>query len=164
MTITLDQFLADLPELVSGINNVVVATYNNLDSHENGGEFYTTGGRMVSIFCGGAVYADVEKLVGSNAVPLVKAMRMMNISKTLELIAPGSLVILYAGKSHFDEMLQLSRRLAERDDKVALVSCGCDDCAFDGVEPNENISLVKPTHGHCNGGRNDLSRIVARLL
>lgn len=166
VTVTLDRFLAGLPELVSGIDNVVIATYNNLDSHKNGGEF-SANGRKVSILCGGADYANVETLVGdipNEGAQATKTAGARKVSDGLTQVPSDSLVVLYAGKSRFNEMVQLSRRLAKRGTKVVLVSCGCDSDVFDGIESSENILLVVPTHGHCNGGRGDLSRVVAQLL
>ncbi len=162
MRFTLDQFIAALPKLVSDISGVVVATYNNLDSHQGGGEFIANG-RKVSILCGGAAYANVGGMPDDEA-QTTKTAGAKQVSDDLAKTSSNSLVILYAGKSRFDEIVLLSHRLAERGSKVALVSCGCDKNVFDGFEFNENISLVVPTNADCNGGRGDLSRIVAQLL
>ncbi len=166
MTVTMDQFLAGLSELASGINNVVVATYNNLNSHPEGGEL-STGVRRISIVCGGAAYANLRTPLGyipNEGAQATKATGVDKVSDGLAQIASRSLVVLYAGKSRFNEIVRLARRLADSGVKVALVSCGCDENVFGGLEANENISLVVPTHDNCNGGRDDLSRIVKKLL
>lgn len=165
--VPLDRFLADLPEFVSGITNVVIATYNNLDSHPDGGEFYADE-RKVSILCGGASYANVEIFIGGSipneGAQATKAKGVQKVSASLTHVVPGSLVILYAGISCLNEVVGLGYRIAKRGVKVALVSCGCDRRVFSGLESNENILFVVPTIGPCNGGRGDFSRIVARLL
>ena len=168
MTRTLDRFLADLPKFVSGFNSVVVATYNNLRSYEKGGEINTVGGRKISIFCGGAAYANVEILFGyykpNTGAQATKAVGAKIVSDNLAQVGTDSLVILYAGKSRFSEMIQLAYHLAERGIKIVLIGCGCEMDVFDHLNFNENISLVIPTHGECNGGRDDLSAVVKKLL
>ena len=166
MILDLDQFLAGLSKLASGIDNVVVATYNNLDSYKESCEF-NAGGRKISILCGGADYANVETSVGcipNEGAQVTKTTGATKVNSGFAQVASGSLVVLYAGNSRFDEMVRLAQRLADRGVKVALVSCGCNKYVFDRFETNDNISLVVPIHSCCNGGRKDLSRIVAQLL
>jgi len=143
MMLTLNEFLASLPELVGGIENVVVATYNHLHSYDPG-ERVTASGRKITILRGNAAYAEVEKLVTTQA-------------------AANLLVVLYVG-TRFARVAPLAQRLTDLGAKIALVSCGCDGNVFGGFEPGKNVLLVVPTHSHCNGGKGDLSRIIERLL
>lgn len=165
--VNLGTFLRDLPKLASGASNVVVATYNNLDSHPNGGTF-NVGGKTLTILCGGASYAHIEDALGCRPnpeAPPTKTAGAKKVSEGLASIDADSLVVLYAGKSRFSEMVRLAYNLAERGIKVALVGCGCDDYMLRTlIKDYESITWVSPTHGGCNGGRGDLSDIVAVLL
>jgi hypothetical protein len=159
--ISLEQFLGDLPKFVSDINNVVIATYNNLRSCEEGGEF-NANGKKVTVLCGGAAYAHVNGAMNPRAQDTKKA-GVKVVWDALISIEAGTLVVLYAGKSRFGEVLAMAYRLAGRDVKVALVSCGCDNNVFDGLAANPNITCVVPMNESCNGGRGDLSVIFEAL-
>lgn len=168
--LSLARFVDLLPTLVSGINNVIVATYNNLTGCENGGEF-TSGTRRVSVICGGAAYANFVTFSGfvpSPETPTTKQVGDKTVSEKLTSVGAvgvaGSLVILYAGTSHFDEMVELAKRLAGYGAMVVLVSRGCDASIFDSLETFENITCVIPQHSICNGGRIDLTIILNALL
>jgi hypothetical protein len=155
--ISLEQFIDALPKLTADISDVIVATYNNLDSYKNGGEV-SANGKKVTILCGGAAYADVE---GAQNTKVAGARK---VSEGLARPEANSLVILYAGKSRFGEMVGLAYRLAGRGNKVVLVGCGCDPDIFDPLTPDPNITFVMPRNDFCNGGRGDLSRVVEAIL
>jgi len=164
--ISVEQFLSTMPELVSDISHVVIATYNNLSNCKAGGEF-SVNGKKVTVLCGGAAYANLAPAPGvtvpNNGALATKAAGVKVISDGLTQVEPGTLAILYAGQSRFDDIVGLAYRLAGRQVKVVLVSCGCDADAFDDLESEPNITCVVPTDG-CNGGRGDLARILEELM
>lgn len=166
--LSLGQFLEKLPEIVSDVKNVVVATYNNIYSYANGAVIPNAKGKRITILCGGAARTNVEFDLGLNVpnqdVQATKTVGAKIVSDGLAAVAAETLVVLYAGKSRCDEMARLAYRITERGAKVALVSCGCYTDVFGRISPNENIILVMPLHGVCNGGRGDLSEIVDALL
>lgn len=164
---SLDQFIKDLPDLVAGKRQVVIATYNNLDNYPDGGSFVAPNGIMVHILCGGGVYAYLDTEFGSVPIPgaqETKTIGAVLVTAGLEHVGTDTLVVLYAGVSRFNEMSRLAYHLADRGVKTALVACGCDEDVFDDLEPHENIISVMPHNNCCNGGRNDLSRIADQFL
>lgn len=168
----LPEFMTMLPGLVSKASQVVVATYNSVEGHQEGVTTLTDG-KPLRVLCGNGSYRHVEFLPGI-VEPIVGADESVRagaskVIKDMDVPLTQALVILYAGLTQFYKMWSLTQRLVQNGNTVVVFGCGCPDNNQDirHLSELENVVAVTPDmNGHtgCDGGRGELAQVVDFLV
>ena len=164
-----NQFLGDA-------NNLVIASYGKIYGFDDGQHTNASkSGKSVKVFVGGGMFNGTN-LFGLHLpdpnpelVQSTKDAGLEAVKNEMSEVPGGTFVILYAGTSRLDKVVDLGASLAEKGAKVALLSCGCDKPAkfarVDQVSDAENIIVVMPDHpGECDSEASDLADLATKFM
>jgi hypothetical protein len=173
---TLREFLSNLTAFVGDAKNVIVATYGKIEGYPDGlTACETKDGKHVKVISGGGMFNGVNfgfmRVLNPHPeqVQSTKDAGVTTVSNELSSVPESTFVVLYAGTSRLQKIIDLASSLAEKGAKVALLSCGCDEperfSRIDEIPGKENIFLLMPYHpGRCDSEYEDLGEIVTTML
>lgn len=174
--VSFDDLMSKPNQFLGDVNNLVIATYGKIYGFDDGQHTYASkSGKSVKVLVGGGMFNGVNFFGFSLPDPnpgLVQATKdagLEAVKKEMSEVAGETFVVLYAGTSRLDKVVDLGASLAEKGAKVALLSCGCDRPArfarVDQVSGANNIIVVMPDHpGRCDSEAGDLADLAAKFM
>lgn len=175
--IPFDEFLSKSKDFIGDAKNIVVASYGKIDGYPDGLTVNNTkDGKQVKVVVGGGMFNGV-RLFGLISIPDPNPTHVQEtkdagakaVSDELSGVPESSFVVIYAGTSRLERMVDLGVSLAEKGAKVALLSCGCDPVSrfsrIDNLPFKDNLAVIMPDHpGYCDSGSEDLGIIASEFL